>query len=141
MFVFMNVVNALLFLAMIPIVGALIALLALLPLSLGPLLYCLNVAKGQSAGVGNLFEGFRRLGQILSTMLLMAGYMLLWSIPYLLAFLIPVAGLSYLGMSGSMPSPTLLVAGGLCSLVLGIVGISCIMNRSYAYALVGYILA
>ncbi len=64
----------------LPVLGSLASLLITGPMIVGFTLVFLNVARRQAAEVGQLFYGFQRFGTALGAYLLMALFILLWSL-------------------------------------------------------------
>jgi len=78
---------------MVPIIGGFAALILAGPFVVGMMRYVLNVSRGESAQIGDLFSGFNRFGQAFCTYLLVTIYVFLWT----LLLIIPgiLASLSY----------------------------------------------
>lgn len=64
----------------IPLAGIIISILIAGPLQIGMATFFLNVARGQNAEVGNLFDGFKQFGQAFAVYFLMALFVGLWSL-------------------------------------------------------------
>lgn len=77
----------------VPVLGYIVQLLIIGPLTLGFHWIFLRLARRSEAGVGQLFDGFQRFGTALGAYLLMGIFIFLWT----LLLIIPgiIAGLSY----------------------------------------------
>lgn len=89
-FVFTIIISAL---TMIPVAGSIISLIISGPFILGLAIFSLSVSRNQEAHLEQIFEGFKHFGQSLVTYLLVAIFVLLWS----LLLIIPgiIAAISY----------------------------------------------